>query len=466
VNDPATLREQPVDAVVASGVGAEGGVIRTYDRAVYVVVVIAALLLGSAAGWVCARVFAKRSHPSPERRERDAAAGSPVSVAALVVAALGEGVVVVDRSEDVLLANPAARTLGALVGDRLSSDELRALAWDALDSADVRQRTVELRRGYLGREFVSVGVAAVPIRPSADDRVVAVALLLSDLTESRRLEAVRRDFVANVSHELKTPVGALTLLAEAIEEAADDPEQVAKFAARMQREGHRLGKLVGELIALSRVQGADALPELAPVLVEDVIDEAMDRTHMAATAVGIQLMSTVTPDLQVMGNELQLISAVENLIENAIAYSPDGTKVVLTGRVAEAADGEWVEISVTDQGMGIADADLDRIFERFYRVDPARSRATGGTGLGLSIVKHTVTNHRGTVQVWSSEGSGSTFTLRLPTVAVRLGTTSRTAAGAAELAPAPPADDPPLPSSTPDSPAPPAATDTFAKGTR
>ena len=395
----------------------------------YVVVALVALIVGVWVGLLLTRARLHRTakpvarHANPQVELRRSA------LPALVVEALGEGVVVVDRGDDVLLANPAARSLGALVGDRLSSDALRTLAYQALDSADVRQASVELRRGFLGREMVSVRVAAVPIRPSESKRVLAVALLMSDLTESRRLEAVRRDFVANISHELKTPVGALTLLAEAVQEAADEPEAVARFAARMQLEGQRLGKLVGELIALSRVQGADALPDMEPVLVEDIIDEAFDRTRMAANKVGITLASTVAAGLQVLGSEDQLITAVTNLVDNAVSYSPDGTRVVLTGRAVENAGDDpgnlCVEIAVTDQGIGIAEADLDRIFERFYRVDPARSRATGGTGLGLSIVKHVVTNHGGSVEVWSSEGSGSTFTIRLPALDYRPGEAGR-----------------------------------------
>jgi two-component system sensor histidine kinase SenX3 len=381
-------------------------------------VVLGALVVGVALGLFIGRSRTDRSSAVPTVGPPAESPLSRSKLPALVVEALGEGVVVVDRGDTVLLANPAARALGALVDDRLSCEELRMMAYDALDSSDVRQGTIELHRGFLSREVVNVGVAAVPIRQSGSSRVLAVALLLSDLTESHRLEAVRRDFVANVSHELKTPVGALTLLAEAVQEAADDPDQVARFADRMQHESQRLGRLVGELIALSRVQGADALPDMEPVLVEDIIDEAMDRTRLAANKVGITLMSTVTAGLEVLGSEDQLISAVENLVENAVSYSPDGTKVVLTGRAVENAGDvpghSWVEIAVTDQGMGIAEDDLDRIFERFYRVDPARSRATGGTGLGLSIVKHVVTNHGGSVDAWSSEGSGSTFTIRLP----------------------------------------------------
>ncbi|MEP6852903.1 MAG: ATP-binding protein [bacterium] len=400
-----------------------------------VVVAVVVGVLAVTVGFLLGRRAAARRNTAPatpaesppallaavSRRPVIAAASGDVDSAqmpALVVEALGEGVVVVDRDDVVLLANPAARALGALDGDRLVVADLRELARTAQDERAVLTRTVELTRGWLGLEVVVVSAAAVPIIPPDSPRAIAVALLLTDTTEARRLEAVRRDFVANVSHELKTPVGALTLLAEAVQDAADDPVAVQRFAARMQHEGQRLGRLVGELVALSRVQGADVRPELAPVLVEDVIDEAMDRTRLRANDVGITLSSSVTDGLTVLGDEDQLATAVANLVDNAVSYSPDGTRVVITGRATDApagaSGGSWVEIAVTDQGMGISEADIERIFERFYRVDPARSRATGGTGLGLSIVKHVITNHGGTIDIWSAEGAGSTFTVRLP----------------------------------------------------
>ncbi len=369
--------------------------------------------------------------------------------------ALAEGVIVVDRGDNVLLANPSAHTLGAMSGDRLRTDDLRQVAHSAIDSGSIEHITAELRRpppgresqsgrepapgreltpgretasgrestpgreAALGRETTCVAVSAVPLGHDEIGRVSAVALLLTDMTETRRLEAVRRDFVANVSHELKTPVGALTLLAEAIQSAADDAEAVERFAGRIQHEGQRLGRLVGELIALSRVQGAEALPEVQTVLVERLFAEAIDRTRLAADRTGITLTASVPAGLSVLGDEVQLTTAVANLADNAVSYSPEGTRVVLSAR-ALAGDPDdpgrppLAELAVTDQGIGIAEADQDRIFERFYRVDAARSRATGGTGLGLAIVKHIVTNHGGSVHVWSSEGSGSTFFIRLP----------------------------------------------------
>jgi two-component system, OmpR family, sensor histidine kinase SenX3 len=334
-------------------------------------------------------------------------------VSALVLEALGTGVVVVDRSERVLLANPVARRMGILLTDRLAFGELTELVRAATDRSVTVDSAVDLPLDRLGRGPIALAATAVPL-PDPDERgrVAAVALLLDDVTESRRLEAVRRDFVANVSHELKTPVGALTLLAEAVQDAADDPEAVQRFAARMQREGSRLGRLVRELIELSRLQGAEPLPGNDEVLVAEVLDEAQDSARLAAEQAEISVVSRCADGLLVNGNETQLATAVANLLDNAIAYSPPGTRVALDARRV----GDDVEISVSDQGIGIAEPDLTRVFERFYRVDPARSRATGGTGLGLAIVKHVATNHGGTVSVWSVEGAGSTFTMRLPLV--------------------------------------------------
>jgi two-component system sensor histidine kinase SenX3 len=238
-----------------------------------------------------------------------------------------------------------------------------------------------------------------------------VLVLAEDLTELRRVDAIRRDFVANVSHELKTPVGALSLLSETIEDAADDPEAVRRFAKRMQHESIRLTNVVQDLITLSRLQGGEPVAEPKVVSLDDVVHDAVDRCRLKAEPKEIILAIGGREGLKVHGEEELLITAVRNFIDNAIAYSPEHTRVVVCTRLA---DERHAEISVTDQGIGIPEADLQRIFERFYRVDPARSRQTGGTGLGLAIVKHAATRHRGEVNVWSKEGSGSTFTIRLP----------------------------------------------------
>jgi two-component system sensor histidine kinase SenX3 len=255
-----------------------------------------------------------------------------------------------------------------------------------------------------------------------------VTVEAADVTESHRVARVRRDFVANVSHELKTPVGALQLLAEALLDATDlpldgEPEDILRdlvaarrFAERIQHESTRLGRLVSELLELSRLQGGDPLPEPSPVSVDRIVAEVIDRTRTAASVKDIEIGYAGTRGLTVYGSESQLMTALANLVENAVAYSPDpadGKPASLVSVTAESRD-DQVEVTVSDQGIGIEPKDLDRIFERFYRADKARSRATGGTGLGLAIVKHIATNHGGRVEVVSTVGVGSTFTLRLP----------------------------------------------------
>ena len=237
-----------------------------------------------------------------------------------------------------------------------------------------------------------------------------VLVLVSDESEARRIDAVRRDFVANVSHELKTPIGALGLLSEAILGAKDQPDAVVKFATRMQNEAKRLTELVQEIIDLSRLQSSDPLSKAFPVEVSEIIRESVSQVQINAEARGIYVEIGKIDECTVIGDRDQLIAAVHNLIENAINYSPEDTKVSLVAQRKQ----ELIEISVTDQGIGIAEDEQGRIFERFYRVDPARSRETGGTGLGLSIVKHVALNHGGDVRVWSKIGVGSTFTLILP----------------------------------------------------
>jgi two-component system sensor histidine kinase SenX3 len=224
------------------------------------------------------------------------------------------------------------------------------------------------------------------------------------------MEATRRDFVANVSHELKTPVGAMGVLAEAILESADDPETVRRFGTKVLAESNRLAEMVGELIELSRLQGAERLPDLTIVDVDTVVSEAISRYKVAADNADIEVATDAPSGLEVRGNQPLLVTALANLISNAIAYSPRGSKVSISRR----RRGDHIDISVTDRGIGIAAADQQRVFERFFRVDKARSRATGGTGLGLAIVKHVAANHNGTIRLWSQPGTGSTFTLSVP----------------------------------------------------
>ena len=320
-----------------------------------------------------------------------------------VLAGLRSAWVVLDRNDRVIRSSPSALPYGLVRGQRLRVDTLLVLARQVRRDRQVREIEIEVPRGHRGTELLSLDVRLAAL----DDFVLVLA---DDHTALRRLDAVRRDFVANVSHELKTPVGALALLAEAVLGSADDPPAVRRFAGRMQHESSRLTMMVQDLISLSRLQSNDPLRGASIVNVDDVVAEAVDTTHLEAEARQIRLEVRGQHGLSVLGDEDQLATAVRNLIANAINYSPDHTRVTIG---VSSVDGV-VEIGVADQGIGIPERDLERIFERFYRVDPARSRATGGTGLGLSIVKHVSANHGGEVRVWSSEGAGSTFTLRLP----------------------------------------------------
>jgi two-component system sensor histidine kinase SenX3 len=324
-----------------------------------------------------------------------------------VLAVLRSSAIVVDSSDAVINSSPAAVAYGLVRGQELAHTELRELARQVRRDGVIREAELELSRGPLGMGQVFMQARVAPLGSSH------VLLLLDDRTEARRLEEVRRDFVVNVSHELKTPVGGLRLLAEAVEDAKDDPEAVERFAQRMQVETARLAQLVKEIVDLSRLQVADALHEPRLVDVGAAVQEAIEWSRTGADAKEIELAVAAEPDLKVFGDEELHVTAVRNLVGNAIAYSDAGTKVAVGVR----RTGDTVEVSVADQGHGIPEEEQSRIFERFYRVDTARSRATGGTGLGLAIVKHICANHGGDVTVWSREGRGSTFTIRLPAAA-------------------------------------------------
>jgi len=322
---------------------------------------------------------------------------------ATVLSVLRSSAVVMGPEDQVLQASAPAHVLGIVRSNRLVVEELVTMVRQVRRDGEIRQRGLEIVRGRLGEtQYVSARVAPLGSR--------LVLVLVEDRTRERRIDAVRKDFVVNVSHELKTPIGALTLLADAVADASDDPDAVQRFSGRMRIEASRLSRLVKEIIELSRLQGDDPLENPGPVDVAEVIEQAVDRCRVDAQNRGISLVVKCDPALEVLGSEDQLVIAVGNLVENAVNYSPDHTRVAVAAHV----DGDLVEITVSDQGVGIPNADLERIFERFYRVDRARSRETGGTGLGLSIVKHIASIHGGDVRVWSVEGQGSTFTIRLP----------------------------------------------------
>ncbi len=401
------------------------------------VALVAGLLIGlllavsaARAGWA---LFGpgSRADDNPGRQPGvELRADEEAALSRRLVDLMDPAVVVLGPDDAVLMANPSARALGILRGNRLLVPGLVDVA-RSVQAHGSRRADVALPGDLVGGGPRTVGVHGVRLESGPALTPAPVALVLQDVTEARRVEAVRRDFVANVGHELKTPVGALALLAEAVQGAADDPETVQRFAARMQHEADRLARLVRELIDLSRLQGAEPLPELAPVAIATVVGEAVDRTRAAAAAKDIQLAVGAQPGLVVQGVEAQLATALTNLLANAVSYSPEGTTIAVGARARSG----FAEIAVTDSGIGIPRPDRGRVFERFYRVDQSRASATGGTGLGLAIVKHVASNHGGSVSVWSEEGLGSTFTLRIPLAA---GVTAPDPAGDAERPPVPP----------------------------
>lgn len=340
-------------------------------------------------------------------RRREAAAGITVGQVLHQLYLSSHGAIaVVDRFGDVLLHNPRAEELGVIRSRRLDPLALSA-ASEVLEHGGTVEVDLAPADTPQGRAPTVVHACA---RLLNDDGRRFAVIDASDESEQMRLEYARRDFVANISHELKTPVGAMALLAEALLESAQDPVAVQRFGARLLGEAHRLGAMVTELIVLSRLQGAEKLPDLQVVDVDQVVAEAIDRCRLSAEAAGIEITADAPSGLEVRGEPTLLVTAVANLIDNAIAYSPAGS----AASVSRACRQGCVEISVTDRGIGIAPELQERVFERFFRVDPARSRATGGTGLGLAIVKHVAANHDGQVRLWSRQDTGSTFTLALP----------------------------------------------------
>jgi len=324
--------------------------------------------------------------------------------AAEVLAVLGRAFVVVDAIDGVVRASPAAYAYGLVRGHTVVHQQLLELTAKVRRDGVILEKQLELPRGPLGQGTLIVQVRAAMLGEEY------ILLLADDRTEITRTEEIRNDFVANVSHELKTPVGAISLLAEALEASPDDEEAVRRFAKRMHKESTRLAALVQDIIELSRLQGANVAQAAHPVDINTVVAEAVDRSQLPAESKNIDIVVGGRTDAMVYGDQDLLVTALRNLIDNAIRYSPENTRV---GVGVRSRDG-LVSVSVTDQGEGLSPEDQERVFERFYRVDSARSRHTGGTGLGLSIVKHVMANHGGEVTLWSQPGQGSTFTLRLP----------------------------------------------------
>ncbi|MGV0872219.1 sensor histidine kinase [Mycolicibacterium sp. XJ879] len=375
--------------------------------------VVSALLLGAVAllalviGVGLGAGFAPRL---VERRRRRTAQQAGITVSQMLEHVISQspvGIVVVDTFRDVVYTNDRARKLG-LVTDRLLDDRTWLAAQRTLTTGeDVEVDLSPRRRSTPGRTAQSIR-GHVRLLTEEDRRFAVV--YVDDQSEHARMEATRRDFVANVSHELKTPVGAMSVLAEALLASADDPETARHFAEKMLTESKRLGDMVGELIELSRLQGAERLPDLEAVDVDTVVSEALSRYKVVADNADIAITTDTPTGYRVLGDQPLLVTALANLVANAIAYSPNGSSVSISRR----RRGDNIEIAVTDRGIGIDRDDQERVFERFFRVDKARSRATGGTGLGLAIVKHVAANHNGSIRLWSQPGTGSTFTLSIP----------------------------------------------------
>lgn len=341
------------------------------------------------------------------RRRADASGISEPGLpdgAAGVLSVIGQAYVVVDGVDGVVRASPAAYAFGLVRGYSVVQDDLLRMIQTVRATGVTEECRLDIARGpqQTGALVLHIRVAIL-----SDEYVV---LLAEDQTEIVRAQSVRSDFVANVSHELKTPVGAIRLLSEAIDDAADDPDAIRHFTKSLHKESERLSALVQDIMELSRLQSTDVVADGQPIDLSRVIREAVDRSQLTAQSRQITIAVGGNVDARAFGDADLLTTALRNLIDNAIRYSPQGTRVGVGVKEREG----MIHISVTDQGPGISDEEQERIFERFYRVDAARSRQTGGTGLGLSIVKHVMQQHGGEVAVWSREGQGSTFTLTVP----------------------------------------------------
>ncbi len=306
-------------------------------------------------------------------------------------------------SNMVVKATPQIATMGIVRGRELTNKNIEDLANRVRQGEQTEEFSFEVSTG-LGSNGAFVDARAALIESGY------VLVVLTDRTEAKKLEDTRRDFIANISHELKTPIGAISLLAEAIAEASDDPAAVEKFVKNLSKESKRLSRLVNDVIQLSRIQSSDAVtnPELIDLSV--VASEAVERNSFLAEKRDVTIALDAPEGIEVWGDFEMLAVAAKNLIENAIRYSGEGSKVGVGIKAEEGI----ASLSVTDSGRGIPVDEQQRIFERFYRVDPSRSRGTGGTGLGLSIVRNVAASHNGEVTVFSKPGVGSTFTLRLP----------------------------------------------------
>ena len=365
---------------------------------------VVGLLLGLVVGIAASVAFyySERQRHAPV----DNLSGSDdLDTPATILDALPQSHIVLDRDDAVVRASTRAHAYHLIKNEHISRPEISELVARVRASGEIVDGDIRLPRSSM--EDAAERRLWIRVTPMSGNRVL---ILFEDNTAKRRLEETRRDFVANVSHELKTPVGAVGLLAETIATVADEPDHVRRFATQLATESRRLGSLVQEIIELSRLQEGDVLADSEVVSIDDLVSEAVDRMRIEAESRNIQLITGGQKGLKVYGDRSLLATAVRNLLDNAVRYSRAHGRVSVG---VNSYDGQ-VSIAVVDQGEGIPPEARERIFERFYRGDKARSRETGGSGLGLSIVKHVVADHGGTIKLWSEKGQGSTFTIILP----------------------------------------------------
>jgi len=362
------------------------------------------IALGLIPGLVLGALFTYLWMKLPKDPEKNNSDSAPSQNQLLrLIHSLPDIVIWVDGDNRIKYASEVALSLNIARDEKIQIDSLEALISTARKVDEPITKKIKAKRP-LGIAKLNLDTWVMRLERGE------VLLWAQNNSIVSRVETVRRDFVANISHELKTPVGALSLLAEAIEEAGKDSETIQKFAKRIGPETKRLTNVIRDIIDLSQVQSDDPLATASPVEVDRVINDAIDAVQLLADLHSVEIVQVKSPDVKIMGDEYQLVMAVRNLLSNAITFSPVNSRITVGAKLKDGV----VELTVSDQGIGISLENQSRIFERFYRVDPARSRSTGGTGLGLAIVKHVCENHGGEVSVWSVQGQGSTFTMKFP----------------------------------------------------
>ena len=362
--------------------------------------IILGILLGALLGGTTIYFLVK---PKSQPEQQSPTLNSSRNLILKLIQSLPDIVIWVDGDNKIKYASEVALSLNIAREDKIQIDALETLISMARKIDKPLIKKVKAKRP-LGIAKLNLDTWVMRLERGE------VLLWAQNNSVVSRVETMRRDFVANISHELKTPVGALSLLAEAIEESGKDSESIQKFAKRIGPETKRLTNVIRDIIDLSQVQSDDPLASANPVEVDRVINDAVDAVQLLADLNNVEIAQVNEPDVKIVGDEYQLVMAIRNLLTNAITFSPASSRITVGAKLKDGV----VEITVSDQGIGISLENQSRIFERFYRVDPARSRSTGGTGLGLAIVKHVCENHGGEVSVWSVPGQGSTFTMKFP----------------------------------------------------